>query len=270
MDEREETTRAIVDDLRKALRAAPLEGTTLSRTFGEPTLIQVTRPGNNGELVTVVSITVRGTEARLPAPKQIRLPGTEDAIARPKTRAAKDLATTDSTSNPAPVADTQAPAAGAPAGAEGATLASLGLVEVRAGVPVARAREVFPRAAWREVEGGRVAALVGAEALPTLRAASAFPFSEAPFDPTLDAQLAIEVWSTAETHAELAAQLAPELVAGGEARTQTRYGETFIELPASADEGRLAWALAYLRENAVPFWVRPAKQRATRTKAVKS
>lgn len=265
MDEREETTRAIVDDLRKALRAAPLEGTTLSRTFGEPTLIQVTRPGDSGELVTVVSITVRGTEARLPSPKQARLPGTEEAVARPKTRAA-----TGSASQVAPVPEAPAQAPCARAGAEGATLASLGLVEVRAGVPVARAREVLPRVAWREVEGGRVAAIVGSEALPALRAAPAFPFTEAPFDPSLDVPLAIEVWSVEETHAELAAQLAPELAAGGTARTQTRYGETFIELPASADEGRLAWALAYLRENAVPFWVRPAKQRATRTKAVKS
>jgi len=256
VDEREKTERAIVDDLRKALRAAPLEGTTLSRTFGEPTLIQVTRPGDGGELVTVVSITVRGTETKLPAPKQARLPGTEEAIARPKTRAA-----TGSAPKAASVPEVQAPTA--PAGAEGATLASLGLVEVRAGVPVERAREVLPRVAWREVGGGRVAALVGAEALPVLRAATAFPFTSAPFDPSLDVPLAIEVWSVEETHAELAAQLAPELVAGAAARTQIRYGESFIELPASSDEARLAWAVAYLRESSVPFWVRPAKKPRT-------
>lgn len=259
MDEREETTRAIVDDLRKALRAAPLEGTTLSRTFGEPTLIQVTRPGDSGELVTVVSITVRGTEARLPAPRQARLPGTEEAVARPKTRAA-----TGSASQVAPVPEAPAPAPCAPAGAEvAATFAALGLVEVRAGVPVARAHEVLSGVAWREVEGGRVAAIVGSEALPALRAAPAFPFTEAPFNPSLDAPLTVEVWSTAETHAELAAQLAPELAPGGKARTQIRYGESFIELPASSDEARLAWAVAYLRESSVPFWVRPAKKPRT-------
>lgn len=262
--ERNEIERRILAELREALRVAPIDGAKMVVGFEEPRLIQVVKSGETGDVV-VVSMTVRGVEARLPAPKQIRLPGTEDAVARPKSRAV-----TDAASKASPVPEAQAPTVCAPAGAEGATLASLGLVEVRAGVPVARAREVLPGVAWREVEGARVAAIVGAEALPVLRAASAFPFTTAPFDPSLDTPLAIEVWSTDETHAELAAQLAPELVAGGEARTQTRYGETFIELPATSDERRLAWAIAYLRENAVPFWVRPAKRRAVRAKAVRS
>lgn len=86
MDSRKRVLRAFLNEFERALRTALLDGVELHCTFGEPTLISVTRPGAGAARLAAVSITLHGVEASVPAPEQEMLPDAGDAVARPRLR----------------------------------------------------------------------------------------------------------------------------------------------------------------------------------------
>lgn len=231
--------------VRDALRAVCLDGGTLHESFGEPRVIQVTRPSTTegAAPVVVFSATIRGSEAPAPAPRQ---PTLFDAAA--KTRAPASPA--------GPVAAVE-PAAPSRVVPSAQSFAALGLVVVETDAPIATLRATVPHASWRPIGLDRWSAILGAADLAALRAVVApGALREIPFAPDAAVGLVLEIDGEDPLHAELAAQLAAELAPGGRPSAMTRRAGTVTELPRSTDEARLAWAIAYLLDARAPWWIR--------------
>lgn len=221
LDYRRSVAREIARRVQRALLRAPLDGVAITETLSEPRMLTVTRGG-----VVVMSCTIRGSEAALPTPRQPPLPGTEDAVVR-----------------------LPAPAPVVPGSGE--------LFEAIAFDRVEDLRARHPEPFWRQTGELQSAALVAPEVAERLRADG---IAVQPFDPSCDPPVVVEVWDTTEVGAELARQLAEEL-GGAVGRVQQEFGESYVELPPIADAERLRWAVAYLAEARVRFWVKPSQRR---------
>ena len=238
--------REVADDIlrnvRVMLRWAMLDDVEVVTRFGSnPRILQVRKGGE-----VIFTATVRGREAALPRPRQVPLPGTEDVVARPRFTPEESVAAPSAS-------DTTAP-----------TIASLGLFEAQVVGSLDDARRTFPDAQWRRLGGERCGALVNRETAAVLREAGA---TVKPFDPSLDPPVVVEVWDLRDEAKELASQLATELggtVSAPRSQHSGTHVESWVELPATGDAHKLAWALSYLVENKVRFWVKPATGRAAR------
>lgn len=222
-----EVKEEVLRGVRVMLRWALLDDVEVVTRFGgSPRMLQVLR---GGEVVFTAS--VKGREAALPDPRQPPLKGTEDVVAKGRFPAA------------------------AP------SLAALDLFEVIAAGPLDETRRRFPGVHWRRLGGSQCGALVPGDSVGALREGGA---TVRPFDPCLDPPVIVEVWDPSDEARELAAQLAKEF-GGVPSAPKQRHSdlivESWVELPPTGSAEKLAFALSYLVENRVRFWVRPAATR---------
>ncbi len=242
MKPQQEVRGEIMRNVRVMLRWAILDDVEVVTRFGSnPRILQVRKGGE-----VIFTATVRGREAALPRPRQVPLPGTEDVVARPRFTAEEGAATPSASDATAP------------------TIASLGLFEAQVAGTLDDARRTFPNAQWRRLGGAMCGALVNRETAAMLREAGA---RVKPFDPSFDPPVVVEVWDLRDEAKELASQLATELggtVSAPRSQHSGTHVESWVELPATGDAHKLAWALSYLVENKVRFWVKPATGRAAR------